>query len=147
MSSNKPPVSSKADYVRSAKQTRRHTCHWPGCRRQVPPAMSAIDLMRGNFFRVSLLRETCARLVAEFDRLRAIEERHSQNEHDWTEEHGAGVPVLEEWRAARRGKWQCGECGIYNYSRDLSTACDGCGEVGDKAKSHGSSEQPEKGGG
>lgn len=32
-------VRSKADYVRSQKQTRNHTCHWPGCERQVPPAM------------------------------------------------------------------------------------------------------------
>ena len=30
---------SKADYVRSSKQTRLHTCHWPGCGKQVPPAM------------------------------------------------------------------------------------------------------------
>ncbi|MFP4538871.1 MAG: hypothetical protein ACLFPA_11290 [Dichotomicrobium sp.] len=30
---------SKADHVRRAKQTRGHTCHWPGCTRQVPPAM------------------------------------------------------------------------------------------------------------
>ena len=30
---------SKADYVRSQPQTRAHTCHWPGCRIQVPPAM------------------------------------------------------------------------------------------------------------
>lgn len=30
---------SKADYVRRQKQTRHHTCHWPGCSRQVPPAM------------------------------------------------------------------------------------------------------------
>ena len=30
---------SKADYVRRQKQTRRHTCHWPGCEVQVPPAM------------------------------------------------------------------------------------------------------------
>lgn len=29
----------KADYVRSQSQTRRHTCHWPGCDTQVPPAM------------------------------------------------------------------------------------------------------------
>lgn len=27
------------DHVRSARQTRPHTCHWPGCDRQVPPAM------------------------------------------------------------------------------------------------------------
>ena len=30
---------SKADYVRSQGQTRNHHCHWPGCDRQVPPAM------------------------------------------------------------------------------------------------------------
>ncbi|MBL8644016.1 MAG: hypothetical protein JNK21_08775 [Rhodospirillaceae bacterium] len=29
----------KVAYVKSAKQTRGHTCHWPGCERQVPPAM------------------------------------------------------------------------------------------------------------
>ncbi len=28
----------KADYVRRAKQTRNHTCHWPGCTHQVKPA-------------------------------------------------------------------------------------------------------------
>lgn len=32
-------VESKADYVRKAKQTREHDCHWPGCGKQVPPAM------------------------------------------------------------------------------------------------------------
>lgn len=30
---------SKADYVKSQGQSRRHGCHWPGCTRQVPPAM------------------------------------------------------------------------------------------------------------
>lgn len=30
---------SKADYVRTQKQTRSHECHWPGCGAQVPPAM------------------------------------------------------------------------------------------------------------
>lgn len=28
----------KYDYVRGAKQTRTHHCHWPGCEVQVPPA-------------------------------------------------------------------------------------------------------------
>lgn len=28
----------KADHVRRARQTRDHTCHWPGCQKQVPPA-------------------------------------------------------------------------------------------------------------
>lgn len=30
---------SKADYVKSQSQFRYHTCHWPGCDTQVPPAM------------------------------------------------------------------------------------------------------------
>lgn len=29
----------KADYVRGQGQTRNHHCHWPGCEKQVPPAM------------------------------------------------------------------------------------------------------------
>jgi hypothetical protein len=31
--------SPKADYVRAQGQTRPHHCHWPGCTKQVPPAM------------------------------------------------------------------------------------------------------------
>ena len=30
---------SKASYVTRQKQSRQHTCHWPGCNKQVPPAM------------------------------------------------------------------------------------------------------------
>lgn len=30
---------SKAKYVLRARQTRNHHCHWPGCKKQVPPAM------------------------------------------------------------------------------------------------------------
>lgn len=29
----------KAEYVQAQGQTRQHTCHWPGCKTQVPPAM------------------------------------------------------------------------------------------------------------
>lgn len=32
-------MNSKADYVKTQPQTRNHTCHWPGCPKQVPPAM------------------------------------------------------------------------------------------------------------
>ena len=32
-------MKSKADYVRRQKQDRPHHCHWPGCPKQVPPAM------------------------------------------------------------------------------------------------------------
>ena len=30
---------SKVAYVKSQGQTRSHGCHWPGCTREVPPAM------------------------------------------------------------------------------------------------------------
>lgn len=29
----------KVQYVKAQKQTREHECHWPGCNKQVPPAM------------------------------------------------------------------------------------------------------------
>lgn len=29
----------KAAYVKRQRQTRAHTCHWPGCEKYVPPAM------------------------------------------------------------------------------------------------------------
>lgn len=29
----------KIDYVKKAQLVRAHSCHWPGCNRQVPPAM------------------------------------------------------------------------------------------------------------
>lgn len=32
-------LKSKVAYVRQQGQTRSHHCHWPGCERQVPPAM------------------------------------------------------------------------------------------------------------
>lgn len=32
-------MDTKADYVRKQQQTRKHHCHWPGCEKQVPPAM------------------------------------------------------------------------------------------------------------
>jgi hypothetical protein len=32
-------IGEKADYVRHQPQTRNHHCHWPGCDKQVPPAM------------------------------------------------------------------------------------------------------------
>jgi hypothetical protein len=32
-------VSAKVKHVKAAKQSRGHVCHWPGCTKQVPPAM------------------------------------------------------------------------------------------------------------
>jgi hypothetical protein len=34
-----PSITDKVAYVKSQGQTRAHHCHWPGCDRQVPPAM------------------------------------------------------------------------------------------------------------
>lgn len=32
-------IGAKVEHVKRARQDRSHTCHWPGCDRQVPPAM------------------------------------------------------------------------------------------------------------
>lgn len=32
-------IQEKAAYVKAQSQTRKHHCHWPGCEKQVPPAM------------------------------------------------------------------------------------------------------------
>jgi hypothetical protein len=40
---------SKADYVLRQGQTRDHVCHWPGCNKQVPPAMWGC---RAHWFRL-----------------------------------------------------------------------------------------------
>lgn len=32
-------IGQKADYVKRQPQKRDHNCHWPGCDKQVPPAM------------------------------------------------------------------------------------------------------------
>lgn len=34
-----PPRAAKVRHVRGQGQTREHHCHWPGCDKQVPPAM------------------------------------------------------------------------------------------------------------
>lgn len=32
-------IEAKKNYACSRRQTRRHSCHWPGCEAQVPPAL------------------------------------------------------------------------------------------------------------
>ena len=32
-------IEQKRAHVKAAKQSRGHTCHWPNCGKQVPPAM------------------------------------------------------------------------------------------------------------
>lgn len=34
-----PPLAEKVAHVKKAMQFRPHGCHWPGCKKQVPPAM------------------------------------------------------------------------------------------------------------
>jgi hypothetical protein len=34
-----PTIGAKVQHVLDAKQTRGHGCHWPGCAKQVPPAI------------------------------------------------------------------------------------------------------------
>lgn len=33
------PIGEKVSYVKRQGQTRNHHCHWPGCDKQVPPAL------------------------------------------------------------------------------------------------------------
>ncbi len=35
----RPVRNPKVEYVKRQPQTREHTCHWPGCKAQVPPAL------------------------------------------------------------------------------------------------------------
>lgn len=32
-------IGQKAEYVKAQGQSREHHCHWPGCTKQVPPAV------------------------------------------------------------------------------------------------------------
>lgn len=32
-------IGQKAEHVKAQPQARKHHCHWPGCDKQVPPAM------------------------------------------------------------------------------------------------------------
>ena len=34
-----PDIKDKVAHVLKARQSRKHHCHWPGCKREVPPAM------------------------------------------------------------------------------------------------------------
>jgi len=48
-------MTDKASYVRAQLQTREHTCHWPGCDKQIPPAMWGCKL---HWFRLPALLRT-----------------------------------------------------------------------------------------
>lgn len=39
MATDRTPIGDKVAYVKGEGQIRDHHCHWPGCSRQVPPAM------------------------------------------------------------------------------------------------------------
>lgn len=39
MGQEKTAIEDKVAYVKTQGQNRHHTCHWPGCKEQCPPAM------------------------------------------------------------------------------------------------------------
>ena len=84
---------SKADYVRGQGQTRDHTCHWPGCKRQVHPAMF---MCKGHWYRLpKALRDriwATYRLGQEID-MNPIEEylEAAHATQVWIREHGGPV--------------------------------------------------------
>ncbi len=45
-------MAEKVAHVLAARQTRAHGCHWPGCDKQVPPAMWGC---RAHWFRLPAL--------------------------------------------------------------------------------------------
>lgn len=49
MTGEKSTICGKAEYVRRQRQDRNHTCHWPGCETQVPPAMWGC---KGHWFKL-----------------------------------------------------------------------------------------------
>jgi CDP-diacylglycerol pyrophosphatase len=44
MASSRKSIAGKVEYVKAQGQSRFHTCHWPGCKTQVPPAMWGCQL-------------------------------------------------------------------------------------------------------
>lgn len=44
-------MADKAAYVKRQGQTRDHHCHWPGCTKQVPPAMWGCQ---GHWFKLPM---------------------------------------------------------------------------------------------
>lgn len=84
-------MSTKADYVRNAPQTRGHACHWPGCGKQVPPAMWGC---KTHWFRLpSNLRAAIWRAYepGQEERLDPSERyiEVAKRAQEWIREHGA----------------------------------------------------------
>jgi hypothetical protein len=83
----------KADYVLRQSQTREHSCHWPGCDRQVPPAMWGC---RNHWFKLPLdLRQ---------DLWAAYTPGQEKGEADVTPAYFAAAHAIQEWIAARLAK-------------------------------------------
>lgn len=86
----------KADYVRSQGQTRAHHCHWPGCDRQVPPAMWGC---RAHWYR--LPKDLRDRIWRAYRPGQERDMRPSREYLDvareaqaWIAQHGGGAPDL-----------------------------------------------------
>ena len=83
---------SKADYVRQQGQTRPHTCHWPGCGKQVPPAMWGC---KEHWFRLpKYLR----------DRVWAAYRPGQEIDMSPSREYLAVTDEVEQWIAANHGE-------------------------------------------
>jgi hypothetical protein len=87
----------KAGYVLRQKQDRRHECHWPGCGRQVPPAMWGC---RSHWY--ALPKELRDRIWRTY---RPGQERDINPSGDYL----AAARAVQAWIAARAGTARQGE--------------------------------------
>lgn len=91
-------IGEKAAYVLRQGQTRDHGCHWPGCPRQVPPAMWGC---REHWF--ALPKELRDRIWATFEPGQEETGHPSEDYLDvavdvqrWIRDNGAAAPVSRQ---------------------------------------------------
>ena len=91
-------IGPKLFHVRRARQSRSHHCHWPGCERQVPPAMWGC---RAHWFRLPQpLRDRiwqAYRVGQEHDRRPSRDYlAAARAAQDWIAAHAAETPLAPE---------------------------------------------------
>ena len=85
-------MSPKVRHVLAAKQNRYHTCHWPGCGKQVPPAKWGC---REHWYSLPVhIRHAIwhAYEIGQEDHPEQVTRIYAQaarNAQDWIERHGA----------------------------------------------------------
>lgn len=83
----------KVAYVKRQGQDRRHECHWPGCERQVPPAMWGC---RAHWYQLpKALR----------DRIWATYEIGQERSMRPSEEYLEAARAVQEWIAEQLAAW------------------------------------------